>query len=61
MNDFENPVRTCENLRSVVITDDAGVNHRINKYCGNLLASHQMYCERCEAEKRPDRTVEIQR
>lgn len=42
--------RTCKRLRSVIYTDDAGLNHRINRYCGNLLSSGQMYCDRCEDE-----------
>ena len=61
MNDFENPIRTCQNLRSIVITDAAGVNRRVNKYCGTLLTPRQMYCKRCEDEKRSDRIVATQR
>lgn len=46
----DDPVRVCQRLRSVIYTDDAGINHRINRFCGNLLGPKQMYCERCDAE-----------
>jgi uncharacterized OB-fold protein len=53
--------RTCQRIRSVIETDDAGVNHRMNKYCGRLLAPGQGWCEECQYELTQESQLEIQR
>lgn len=42
--------RVCMRLRSVVEIDDAGVHHRVNRFCRSLLKPHAMHCSSCEHE-----------
>lgn len=57
--------RLCMRLRSVTETDDAGIKHRVNRYCRSLLKSGHMHCSRCEKEieieESASHSMEIQR